>query len=145
MIDPIETLLNLFRADVALLAATDGRIATQHKFMLNDNAAGRAWPLGTAVCVQSTTDAAATTAGILSGRATITAFGPTPRDAQTVWGAVDMLCRYDGRRTVLTSRGVALVYSVALDLSPSAAVDAELGICFLQGSARYQIFMEAVA
>lgn len=145
MIDPIETLLNLFRADVALLLRTVGRIAAQHKFMLNDNADGRAWPLGTALCVQSTTDAAATTAGMLSGRATITAFGSTPRDAQWVWMALDDVCRYDGRRTVLTSRGVALVYSVALDLSPSAAVDAEIGMCFLQGSARYQIFMEAVA
>ena len=145
MIDPVEAMLNLFRADAALVAATGGRIAVQHKYALDDNARGTAWPTSSpAVCVIGSGDVAATTAGMLTGRVLVYAFAPTPFGCAELWSMVDAICRIDVRRNVSTSRGTALIYSTELDTSPTPGVDSELTIAYGSGGVRYRIATDAV-
>ncbi|MCA0354717.1 MAG: hypothetical protein LCH85_22210 [Chloroflexi bacterium] len=145
MIDPVETLLRLCLADTTVHQLTRGQIANQHKFLLNDGAASTAWEHPSqALCLVPTNDAAATTAGLLTGRMNVYAFGATPQRCYAVWAALDELCRIDYRRVVETSLGKVLLYSTNLDVSPFAQFDTDLVIDYLIGSLRYQMHAYAL-
>lgn len=148
MIDPIEAVLNILKADSALMNVTAERVAVQHKFALDDNAQGQAWPTPSkALTITSLGDIADTSSSnhpVFRGKVTVNCFAESGVEARLVWNAIEETLSLQQRRVVSTSNGDALVYFCHLDGAPTAAFDQELNIDYLTGTASYRIYKHAV-
>lgn len=148
MIDPIEAVLNILKADSALMSVTAERVAVQHKFALDDNAQGQAWPTPSkAATITSLGDIADTSSDnhpVFLGKVTVNTFAESAAEARLVWNAIEETLGVQQRRVVSTSNGNALVYFCHLDGSPTTGFDQELNVDYLTGTASYRIFKHAV-
>lgn len=144
-IDPVEALLNLIRTDVTAVTLTNGQIANQHKFNLNDNASLTAWHNpSAAITLTPAGEPTTSRANLLTGRFTVNCYGESPENCMRVWNTVAEIANYHERRTIATNNGTAMLYSLSLDTSPTQLFDDGLNLDYLSGSMRYHMFAYAV-
>ncbi len=148
MIDPIEAVLVLISEESAVKNLADNRCAVQHRFALDDNAAGDAWATPSkAVTVTSATDVADNSSPdhpVFRGKVSLITFGESALEARALWNAVEVAVAPQHRRVASTSNGSALVYALFMDSAPTVGFDQELNIDYLVGTASYQVFQYAL-
>jgi hypothetical protein len=122
-VDAIEAVLKLAQAYSGLATITGGRIAQRHRYGQDSGD----WPLNGSSLILSPAGG--------DGLLYVTAqkqliearcYGDTPYACGQVWRELVAFSRVDGRRTVVVTEGVALVYYVIVRAQPRLLMDEEI-------------------